>query len=163
MKYQHSSLGPKEPDDGHWTISVWRGGEEKQISKVVSLVSWNELNDKLDVKLFYGNLNDSGNEVETWKNGPENSAHCRAAFDVLCCCCERVGATEIKFYFIFNRLQLLLCTFHFPMAAVEEVVLCTASTTQPHHGYQKKKKKSTAQATSLSSASLFNSTSIDTL
>lgn len=36
--------------------------KEKQISKVVSLVSWSELNDKLDVKLFYGNLN------ETWNN-----------------------------------------------------------------------------------------------
>lgn len=36
--------------------------EGKQISKVVSLVSWSELNDKLDVKLFYGNLN------ETWNN-----------------------------------------------------------------------------------------------
>lgn len=74
-------------------------------------------------------------EKRAWKQRTLSSCLRRA----LLLLWESRGNVEIKFYFIFNRLQLLLCTFHFPMAAVEEVVLCTASTTQPHHGYQKKK------------------------
>lgn len=62
MKNQHSSTTAK-------TNNKWS-------RRSLSFISWNEMNDKLDVKLFYGNLNDS---VMRLRHETLKTAHCVVA------------------------------------------------------------------------------------